>query len=254
MNYVSSVQFKVILNGETSDNCRAKSGIRQGDPLSPYLFVLCMEKMSHIIHHKLTEGIWKPVKISRNGPAISHLFFADDLILFGQDSVQQAQLMKDCIDMFCDISGQQVSFPKSRVLCSNNVSNGFAKTLAEIYGSPVTKNLGKYHGVPLIHCRITKDTYKEILEKTQSRLSTWKNSTLSFLGSYTLIKAASSAIPIYAMQAIKLSNEICSKIDKLNKNFLLGHKVRSKKIHLNKWDFVCLPKHKGCLGIKKPSL
>ncbi|KAK3221018.1 hypothetical protein Dsin_014988 [Dipteronia sinensis] len=104
MNCVSSVQFKVIMNGETSNNFRPKSGIRQCDPLSPYLFVLCMEKLSHIINQKRTEGSWKPVKISRKCPAISHMFFADDLILFGQASMQQAQVMKDCLDIFCELS------------------------------------------------------------------------------------------------------------------------------------------------------
>ncbi|KAK0586151.1 hypothetical protein LWI29_001876 [Acer saccharum] len=251
MSCVSSVQFKVLVNGEASDSFRPKCGIRQGDPLSPYLFVLCMEKLSHIIQLKITEGLWKPVKISRGGPAISHLFFADDLILFGQASVKQAQVMKDCIDLFCDVSGQQVSFPKSRVLCSNNVSNGFAKTLAEICGSPVTKDLGKYLGVPLIHGRITKDTYKDILDRIQSRLSMWKSSTLSFAGRCTLIKAVSSAIPIYAMQSSKLPNEMCLKIDMLNRNFLWGHSAEDKKIHLIKWDTVCYPKHQGGLGIKK---
>ncbi|KAK3219643.1 hypothetical protein Dsin_013613 [Dipteronia sinensis] len=95
MRYVSSFQYKVILNGEVSDNFRPKSGIRQGDPLSPYIFVLCMEKLSHTINQKFVKGSWKPVKISR-GPAISHIFFADDLILFGQASLQQAEVMKDC--------------------------------------------------------------------------------------------------------------------------------------------------------------
>ena len=88
MSCISSVQFKVIVNGEATDSFRPMSGIRQGDPLSPYLFVLCMEKLSHLINQKLVEGSWKPVKTSRNGPVISHLFFTDDLILFGQASRQ----------------------------------------------------------------------------------------------------------------------------------------------------------------------
>ncbi|KAK3222256.1 hypothetical protein Dsin_009281 [Dipteronia sinensis] len=99
--------IKAVLDEAGIEDFRPNSVIRQGDSLSPYIFVLCMEELSHIIHHKLNEGTWKPIKISRNGPAISHLFFVDDLILFGQASMQQAQVMKDCIDMFYDISGQQ---------------------------------------------------------------------------------------------------------------------------------------------------
>ncbi|KAK3221017.1 hypothetical protein Dsin_014987 [Dipteronia sinensis] len=94
--------------------------------------------------------------------------------------------------------------------------------------------MGKYFGVPLIHGRITKDTYKEILEKAKSRLATWKSSTLSFAGGCTLIKAVFSAIPIYAMQSIKHPTETCSKLDKINRNFLWGHTEESKKMHLVK--------------------
>ncbi|KAK2664916.1 hypothetical protein Ddye_003490 [Dipteronia dyeriana] len=71
MSCVSSVQYKVILNGELSDRFNPRSGIRQGDPLSPYIFVLCMEKLSHIINPKLMEGDWTPVKVSRGGPGLT---------------------------------------------------------------------------------------------------------------------------------------------------------------------------------------
>ncbi|KAK3226362.1 hypothetical protein Dsin_006224 [Dipteronia sinensis] len=146
------------------------------------------------------------------------------------------------------------SFPKSRVFCSNNVSNSFAKNIADICCSPITKNLGKYLCVPLIHGRITKETYKEIFEKIQSRLATWKSATLSFAGKCTLINAVQSAILIYAIQSIKLPADICSKIDKLNKYFLWGHTADNRKVHLVNWKTVCLPKWKGGLGIKKSKL
>ncbi|KAK3230915.1 hypothetical protein Dsin_002796 [Dipteronia sinensis] len=129
-----------------------------------------METISHIINQNLVEGVWKPVKVSIGGNVISHLFFADDLILFGQASVQQAQIMRDYLDIFCDLSGQQVSFPKLRIFCSSNRTSSFAKELADICGSYLTKNLGNYLSVPLIHGRITKDTYNEIHEKAQNRM------------------------------------------------------------------------------------
>ena len=115
MSCISSVQYRVILNGELSGSFNPRSGIRQGDPLSPYIFVLCMEKLSHIISQKRIEGKWKTVQVSKGGPEISHLYFVDDLILFGQATVHQAETMRECLDTFCDLSGQQVSFPKLRV-------------------------------------------------------------------------------------------------------------------------------------------
>ncbi|KAK0588170.1 hypothetical protein LWI29_035325 [Acer saccharum] len=251
MSCISNVQYRVVLNGELSDSFRPKCGIRQGDPLSPYIFVLCMEKLSHIIHQNLLNCDWKPVKISRGGPEISHLFFADDLIFFGQASLRQATVMRETLDMFCDVSGQEISFPKSRVYCSKNVSSGFARELADICGSPISQNLGNYLGVPLIHGRITRGTYKEIIEKTQNRLAAWKSASLSVVGRCTLIKAVTSALPTYAMQSIKLPTEVWHTLDGLNRDFLWGSNSDKRKIHLVKWDTVCLPKKLGGLGIRK---
>ncbi|KAK2653125.1 hypothetical protein Ddye_012981 [Dipteronia dyeriana] len=75
MNCISSVQYRIVLNGEVTTSFTLGSGIRQGDPIFPYLFVMCMEKLSHLINHKLNSTDWKAIKVSRGGPAISHLFF-----------------------------------------------------------------------------------------------------------------------------------------------------------------------------------
>ncbi|KAL5781970.1 hypothetical protein ACOSP7_006999 [Xanthoceras sorbifolium] len=127
-----------------------------------------MEKLSHIINQKIGKGTWKTLRVSRGGPEISHLFFVDDLILFGQATNHQAELMKSCIDLFCDVSGQQVNFDKFRIFCFPNVITDLANDIVVICETPLYKNLGKYLGVPLIHGRVNSHTYKEIIDKTQN--------------------------------------------------------------------------------------
>lgn len=117
-------------------------------------------------------------------------------------------------------------------------------------GSPITKNLGNYLGVPLIHGKITKNTYKDIFVKSQKRLASWKIAYLSKAGRCTLINSVASALPIYAMQSIKLLAKVCASLDKLNRDLLWGSNDEHKKVHLVKWDSVCSPKKNGGLGIK----
>ncbi|PRQ37815.1 putative RNA-directed DNA polymerase [Rosa chinensis] len=250
MSSVSSTSFQVCLNGELSNEFKASRGIRQGDPLSPYLFVLCMEKLSHLIKSAVEDGLWKPVRASGSSPLISHLFFADDLILFAEASCDQARILKRCLDLFCDISGQEVNFSKSVLFCSPNTRKSLARNISQICGSVLTTNLGKYLGVPLIHTKITKQTYAAVVDKVQGRLAGWKGKLLNLAGRLTLIQSVSAAIPNYTMQTVRIPMSICDSLDKLNRDFLWGDYDGKKKTHLVSWELVCRPKEFGGLGIK----
>ena len=84
MSCVSMVSTSILFNGEALDPILLTRGIRQGDPLSPYLFIICMEFLGQLIEEKCNMKTWQPVKASQSGPEFSHLFFADDLILFAK--------------------------------------------------------------------------------------------------------------------------------------------------------------------------
>ncbi|KAK3183154.1 hypothetical protein Dsin_030440 [Dipteronia sinensis] len=141
-----------------------------------------------------------------------------------------------------------ISSVQFKVILNDETSNMFWPK------SGIRQEYGQVPWCSLIHGRVTKDTYKEILEKAQSKLATWKSSTLSFARRCTLIKDVSSTIPIYAMQSSKLPIEICSKLDKLKWDFLWGHINENKKMHLVNWETVCLLKCKEGLGIKKTKM
>ncbi|CAL8989754.1 unnamed protein product [Prunus brigantina] len=115
----------------------------------------------------------------------------DDLILFGEASIHQAHLMKLCLDEFCHLSGQKVSFDKSRICVSPNICSELANSIATISGSPHSSNLGKYLGVPLIHTRVNKTTYQEVIAKVQKRLDQLNR---NFLWGHTADKATTHLV------------------------------------------------------------
>ena len=82
MSCVSSVSTSILFNEKALDPILPSRGIRQGDPLSPYLFILCMDYLGQLIEEKCSANLWQPVKASQSGLAFSHLFFANDLMLF----------------------------------------------------------------------------------------------------------------------------------------------------------------------------
>lgn len=120
---VTSAKLHVLWNGEPSQSFTPSHGVRQGDPLSPYLFLMCMERLFQTIETAIIEKKWKPIRASRDVPFLSNLFFADDIILFAEASIDQAQVIHDCLSRFCRASGQKVSLAKSRVYFLANVED-----------------------------------------------------------------------------------------------------------------------------------
>lgn len=251
MNCVSSVKTSIHWNGEKLEDFSPGRGLRQGDPLSPYLFVLCMERLSILIEEKCTNGNWKGLKVSRDSTNLTHLFFADDLILFGQANLSTCKDIMEALTEFCKLSGQTMNLSKSKMFVSPNIPGYKARRLSNFCGIGLTNDLGKYLGVPLLHKRTNRDHFKHIIEKTHNRLAGWKSNTLLLAGRATLIQASSSTIPNYTMQTMHLPTNVCDKLDRLNRNFLWGVTPNKKKIHLVNWNTVCKNKDVGGLDLRK---
>lgn len=248
MNLVSSTSFSVLWNGDKKPEFSPSRGIRQGDPLSPYLFVLCVEKLSRLIAQLVSDGNWKPIRIGTRGPLISHMFFADDLLFMGEGSEAQDEVMLGCLHQFCEASGQRVSFEKSRVWLSPNTPRQKKWIISSKLGMQLTSDLGKYLGVPMLHGRVTKAIYEELSNRVQGRLAGWKMSQLSMAGRTVLVQSAASTIATYTMQSTKLPTGVCRNIDMASRKFIWGELNGKRKLHLLPWDTLCKPKN---LGIKE---
>ena len=149
MDCISSSTVSILFNRGKLDSFSPSRGIRQGDPISPYIFILCLEYLGLLIHEKTSLKIWKPIKASRSGPAFSHLFFADDLILFGQASLPTAEAIEEVLTRFFHLSGQKVSNEKCRILFSRNTLEATRDCICNSLGFLETRKFDKYLGFPL---------------------------------------------------------------------------------------------------------
>lgn len=132
--------------------------------------------------------MWKPISFGRNAVGISHLFFADDLVLFAEADLFQAQVISKIMETFCDHSGHKISYEKTQFYCSPNVPSDVVHSLSEFMEFRHTDDLGKYLGVPLIHGRVSKLTYQSIVDKTLGKTDAWNPHLFSLAGRLTLCK------------------------------------------------------------------
>ena len=121
MSCASSTTTSILINGSKMDSFQPSRGIRQGDSLSPYLFILCMEFLGAQISGMCEQKRWDSIKASRNGPSFSHIFFVDDLLLFAKANSKKCEAIIDVLDHFCNLAGQKVNKAKSCILFSPNV-------------------------------------------------------------------------------------------------------------------------------------
>ncbi|XP_074300458.1 uncharacterized protein LOC141631726 [Silene latifolia] len=120
MECVTSTRLQVLWNGEATEQFTPTRGVRQGDPLSSYLFIMCLKKLQQAIDVEVCNKNWRPITLGRNGPSITNLFFADDMVIFAETTEEQALVICHVIDNFCAVSGEKVSASKSRVFFSKN--------------------------------------------------------------------------------------------------------------------------------------
>ncbi|XP_031120628.1 uncharacterized protein LOC116023758 [Ipomoea triloba] len=243
--------LSILWNGGRLPSFKPGRGLRQGDPLAPYLFNLVMERLAYDIHNKVATGTWKPIKISRGGIGISHLFFVDDLMLFGEASEKQAKTMIDCLNNFSAASGLTVNLTKSTTFCSPNLNAGLRNRIKDILNIPIAANMGHYLGMPILQRRVSRHTFSYVVDKMRKKLATWKASALSMAGRRILVQSSLASVPTYSMQSLAFPVSTCTDIDRVCRNFLWGHDDITRKIHTINWSDICRPREVGGLGLRK---
>jgi hypothetical protein len=248
---IATVRFSVLVNGSAHGFFSTSRGLRQGDPLSPMLFIIVMEALSRMLERAVTGGYISGFSVGNSTGvelSISHSLFADDTLIFcGADS-EQAWYLRGVFIWFQAISGLKINLSKSELVPVGQVTN--VPELAGILGCRVASLPLTYLGLPLGASFKSKDIWVGVVEKLERRLAGWKRLYLSKGGRVTLIKSTLSSIPTYFLSLFPIPMSIARRIEKLQRDFLWGGLEEEHKFHLVNWHQVCTPLSGGGLGIR----
>ena len=156
MSCISSVSYSVLLNGQPVDNIKPSCGLRQGDPLLPYLFLMCAIGLQSLLNKAKMEGQIRGVAICRNGPKVSHLFFADDSVLFCSAKEEECQKILDIQAIYERGLGQKINREKTNIFFSFNTPREVQAQIQQVLGVPAIRHFEKYLGLTALVGRAKK--------------------------------------------------------------------------------------------------
>ncbi|KAL9675480.1 hypothetical protein QQ045_003682 [Rhodiola kirilowii] len=244
---ISSVKYSVVINGGMEGYFSSSRGIRQGDPISPYLFTLVMEVLSRLLRRESGSAGFKfHPKCARI--RLTHLLFADDAIIFSKADLESLAKIKAALKLFYVWSGLKVSDEKSAIYFG-----GCRETEQRLMARAVGFQIGTlpflYLGVPLDGCSLRGTQYNPIIDKMLSKIKSWSSRCLSYAGRLVLVKHVLSAIGSYWMRVLCFPKKVIKKITAICRNFLWSGNSVGKR-SLVSWNDVCRPKVSGGLGVK----
>jgi hypothetical protein len=242
---VSTVSFSVLFNGECLEKFNPIRGILQGDPISPYLFLLVEEGLSCLLKGKVQSSNLSGIMLAPTALVVSHLLFADDNLLFFKATRENAQEILDVLRVYCRQSGQQINVDKSSIHFAKGVAASIREEIKDLLDVQNEALSEKYLGMPTHVGNSINESFKYLKDRVWKRVQGWMEQTLSAGGKEVLIKADAQAIPTYSMSCFKLLRGLCKHIDGVLHNFWWGSKEGKRKSCWVAWDDVIKLKHLG---------
>ena len=236
MQCVTTVCYRIKVNGEYTDSFFPQRGLRQGDPLSPYLFILCAEGFSALLQHAESVGNIEGIKVCPGAPVVNHLFFADDSLILMKAREADALFLKQMLRTYELASGQVINKDKSSVLFSPNTSNYTRQQMRAILSINQEAKSEKYLGLPVTVGRSRKKTFEYIKQRIWVRIQGWQEKLLSKAGKEILVKAVAQAIPTYAMSCFDLTKGLCDELNSIIGRYWWSQQDKVNKIHWLAWE------------------
>ena len=247
---ISSVQYRVLINGQPRGLIIPQRGLRQGDPLSPYLFIMCTEAL--IANIKKAERLKQltGLKVARACPAVSHLLFADDSLFFCKAKKEECQTILRILKEYETVSGQQINFQKSSIQFGHKIEESCRQELRDILGIQNIGGMGSYLGLPESLGGSKVQVFGFVQETLNNRVNGWTFRFFTKGRKEVIIKSVVTALPNHVMSVYRLPKATVKKLTSAVAQFWWSPGGGTKGIHWKSWDKLCVPKDNGGLGFK----
>jgi len=248
---VGTAKASILVNGCPTDEFPLERDLRQGDPLSPFLFLLAAEGFNVLMNAVVGAHLFTGYGVG-NGDEVrlTHLQFADNTLIMGEKSWLNVRTMRSVLILFEELSGLKVNFHKS-MLTRVNIPVSWLSEAAVLMNCRRGTIPFVYLGLPIGGDSRKLSFWKLVIDHIVSRLSSLNHKFLSFGGRSVLLKSIMSSLPVYFLSFFKAPTSIISSIESIFKRFFWRGGEDFRKIAWIDWEFVCTPKEDGGLGVKR---
>ncbi|WOL04220.1 hypothetical protein Cni_G12941 [Canna indica] len=240
------------INGFKSEHFKNFKGVRQGDPLSPYLFIILQELLSKIINEYVEKGKIKPFK--HKNLMVSHLLFADDIFIITKGSKSSCRFLLEALNMYCDLTNQRINRNKSELFFLKDCPSNLKSSICSLFRIHEGNLPVKYLGTMIDSKKLPVKSQEIVFDKVQSRLDNWASNNVSQARKVTLLNSVANSIPIHSLATTWINDKLIERHNKLVRGYLWSSSKKKKGAHLVNWKSTTMRKHEGGLGVKDLSI
>ncbi|XP_075097807.1 uncharacterized protein LOC142175134 [Nicotiana tabacum] len=247
---VSNNWYSILINGQAHGFFKSSRGVKQGDPVSPTLFIFAAEALSRGLNALHTNLYFCGFGMPKWSPKINHLAYADDMIIFSSSDKISLMLIMQVLNAYEAASGQLVNKTKSAVYLYHLTNMEVVSKVERITDIHRNDFPIIYLGCPIFYARRKLEYYQPLITKVMDKLQSWQGKLLSVGDRAVLISHVLQSMPMHLLSAVNPPNYVINRLHKLFAQFFWSSSVGGTSRHWASWNTLCMPIEEGVIGFR----